>query len=121
MIDTLNPKTLSERLECIALELEDARIHHLGAAAAHTEAKRSLNLAEVKQRQAGVEGKNDTERDASLRLTFSKEYEVLEQAEDQLNEARCQLDVATLHWDLVRYQTRLYEASTVSPALLKAA
>ena len=77
MIDYLNPQALSERLECIALELGDARINLLGKVTAHNEVKRALNLAEAKLRQEGVEGKNDAERNASLRLSFSKKYEVL--------------------------------------------
>ena len=117
MNDILNLQILPARLEHTALELEDARINLLGAVTTHYEAKRSLNLAEAKQRQAGVEGKNDAERNAHLRLTLSKEYEALEQAEDQLSEARCQLELAMLHWDLARHQARLVEASTVSPII----
>lgn len=72
--------------------------------------KTSLVLCE------GVDGKNETQRTAKLRLELSAEYTALAEAEDALTEARCALEVARLEWDLARYQLRASEVSMVDMA-----
>ena len=86
--------------------LEDAQITLCGAVTAHAEAKRALEVAEALKLCEGVEGKNERERMAKLRLELNAEYAVLAEAEDALTEARCAFEVARLDWELVRYQLR---------------
>lgn len=86
--------------------LEDAQITLCGAVTAHAEAKRILELSEALKLCEGVEGKNDKERSAKLRLELSAETAALYEAEDALTEARCAYEVAKLEWDLARYQVR---------------
>lgn len=86
--------------------LEDAHISLCGAVTAHAEAKRALELAEAVKLCEGVEGKNDRERTAKLRLELNAEYTALAEAEDALTETRCAYEVARLEWDLTRYQVR---------------
>ena len=86
--------------------LEDAQITLCGAVTAHAEAKRALEVAEAVKLCEGVDGKNDKERTAKLRLELSAEYTTLAEAEDTLTEARCAFEVARLDWELVRYQLR---------------
>jgi hypothetical protein len=48
--------------------LEDAQIAYCGAVTAHAEAKRALEVAEAYKLCEGVEGKNEAQRTAKLRL-----------------------------------------------------
>ncbi len=91
--------------------LEDAQINLCGAVTAHAEAKRALELAEAVALCEGVEGKNEKERAARLRLELSTEYTALAEAEDALTEARCAFEVARLEWDLARFSIRAVETS----------
>lgn len=91
--------------------LEDAQIAFCGAVTAHAEAKRALELAEALKLCEGVEGKNEAQRDAKLRLELAVEYTALAEAEDALTEARCALEVARLEWDLARYSVRALEVT----------
>ncbi len=96
--------------------LEDAQIALCGAVTAHAEAKRALELAEAVALCAGVEGRNDKERAAKLRLELRGECEALAEAEDALTEARCSFEVARLEWDLARYSVRVLEPQTFREA-----
>ena len=89
--------------------LEDAQITLCGAVTAHAEAKRALELAEALKLCEGVDGKNERERTAKLRLELSSEYAALAETEDALTEARCAYELARLEWDLARYQLRALE------------
>ena len=84
--------------------LKDAQIALCGAVTAHAEAKRTLEHAEAVAFCNGVEGKNEKERAAKLRLELSAEYTALAETEDALTEARCGCELARLDWDLARYQ-----------------
>ena len=96
--------------------LEDAQITLCGAVTAHTEAKRTLEHAEAVAFCNGVEGKNEKERAAKLRLELSAEYTALAETEDALTEVRCAYEVARLEWDLCRYQVRMLGAQTFREA-----
>ena len=96
--------------------LEDAQITLCGAVTAHAEAKRTLELAEALKLCEGVDGKNERERTAKLRLELSAEYAALVEAEDALTEARCAFELARLEWDLVRYQVRFLETGVLRAA-----
>lgn len=89
--------------------LEDAQIALCGAVTAQAEAKRTFELAEAYKLTEGVDGKNEAQRAAKLRLELSAEYSALHEAEDALTEARCAYDVARLEWDLARYSVRALE------------
>ena len=86
--------------------VEDAQITLCGAVTAHAEAKRALELAEAVTLCMGVDGKNEKERAAHMRLELKNEHADLYRAEDALTEARCAYEVARLDWELVRYQLR---------------
>lgn len=89
--------------------LEAAHVRLYGAVTAHAEAKRVLELAEAVTLSMGVDGKNEAQRAAKLRLELSAEHKALHGAEDALAEARCAYEVARLEWDLVRYSVRALE------------
>ena len=89
--------------------LEDAHIRLCGAVTAHAEAKRIIELAEAYKLSEGVDGKNEKERAAKLRLELAAEYTALYEADDALTEARCAYEVARLEWDLARYSVRVLE------------
>ena len=96
--------------------LEDAQITLCGAVTAHAEAKRTLELAEALKLCEGVDGKNERERTAKLRLELSSEYAALSEAEDALTDARCAFELARLEWDSVRYQMRVLETVVLKAA-----
>ncbi len=101
--------TLLSQLRCAKNGLEDAQINLCGSVTAHAEAKRTLEHAEALKLCAGVDGKNERERTAKLRLELSAEYTALAEAEDALTEALCAYEGARLEWDLARYQMRALE------------
>lgn len=96
--------------------LEDAQIAFCGAVTAHAEAKRALELAEAHKLCEGLDGRNEKERAAKLRLELAPCYTALQEAEDALTEARCALEVARLEWDLARYSARVLEAGALREA-----
>ena len=89
--------------------LEDAHIRLCGALTAHAEAKRALELAEAYKLSEGIDGKNEKERAAKLRLDLDAEYSAFHESEDAMTEARCAYEVARLEWDLARYSVRILE------------
>jgi hypothetical protein len=110
------PASLLSQLQTAKNTLEDAQIAFCGAATAHAEAKRALELAEAHKLCEGVEGKNEAQRTAKLRLELSVEYTALAEAEDALTEARCAYDVARLEWELARYKVRMFESQCLGEA-----
>ena len=76
--------------------LEDAQITLCGAVTAHAEAKRIFERAEAYLICEGVDGKNEKERAAKLRLELTAAYHALHEVEDALTEARCAYEVARL-------------------------
>lgn len=106
---TAAPHTLLSQLQDAKNNLEDAQIALCGAVTAHAEAKRILERAEAYLLCEGVEGKNEKERAAKLRLELSAEYTAQAEAEDALTEVRCALEVTRLEWDLARYSVRILE------------
>ena len=113
----MNAASLPTQLNEAKNGLEDAQIAYCGAVVAHAEAKRALELARAHRLCEGVEGKNEAQREARLRLELDAEHSALEEAEDALAEARCSLDTAKLEWDLARYQVK---ASEIVPLHLAA-
>lgn len=107
---------LLTQLERAKNGLEDAQIAFCGAVTAHAEAKRGLELAEALKLCEGVEGKNEAQRDAKLRLELQTEYTALAEAEDALTEVRCALEVARLEWELARYKIRTFEVMSLEVA-----
>ena len=112
----MNAASLPTQLNEAKNGLEDAQIAYCGAVVAHAEAKRALELAKAYKLYEGVEGKNEAQREAKLRLELHAEHAALDEAEDALTEARCSLDTAKLEWDLVRYQVRMLEATVLPHA-----
>ncbi len=100
---------LTDALEKAALDLQDAQATYAGAVVAHAEAKRALELARAHLICAGVEGKNEAQREATMRLELEAEHAALFSADVALTEARCALERARLEWDLARYVVRTLE------------
>jgi hypothetical protein len=96
--------------------LEDAHIMLCGAITAYAEAKRALALGEALKLCEGVDGKNEAQRAAKIRLELETEHSALAEAEDALTEARCAYDVARLEWDLARFSVRALEPQTLRDA-----
>jgi exonuclease VII small subunit len=101
--------SLKTQLETAALSLQDALAEHAGAVVAVAEAKRALELARARLICQGVEGKNEAQREACIRLELHSLFEDLHEGEQTLTEARCSLERARLEWDLARYTLRALE------------
>ncbi|UQN09193.1 hypothetical protein [Deinococcus sp. QL22] len=69
-----------------------------------------LELAEAKAIAAGVEGKNEPERKAHLRLQLADQHVAVQAAEAGTRDARRDLDVARAALDCLRYHLRLLGA-----------
>ena len=108
---TASPYTLSAQLKAAKNGLEDAQITLCGAVTVHAEAKRALDLAEAHKLTEGVEGKNEKERAAKLRLEQEVEYTALCEAEDALSESRCAFELTRLEWELSRQQVKLLQVA----------
>lgn len=75
-----------------------------------------LDLAEAHLLAAGVEGRNEAERKANLRLQLAEHYHNLRDAEAGVSSARHDLEIARAWLDALRYQLRLLEVQTGSRA-----
>ena len=73
-------------------------------------AKRTLETAKGAHLLAGIEGKNQPERDARLEALTVEELAAVEFLEDEQALAKLQLEQAKLSWDLARYKVRALEA-----------
>ena len=72
--------------------------------------KRQLEAAQARHLCAGVEGKNQAERDARLECLIIEETTAVEFLEDEQATAKLRLEQARLSWDLARYKVRAIEA-----------
>ena len=75
-----------------------------------TLAKRTLETAKGTHLLAGLEGKNQAERDAKLETLVFEELTAVEFLEDEQAQAKLGLEQARLSWDLARYKVRAFEA-----------
>lgn len=81
----------------------------LEAAEAVVEAKALVDDGRMALLTAGVEGKNEAQREAAMRASLSVEYGILAAAEERARWTRHQADVAQLEVDRVRLRVRLME------------
>ena len=72
-------------------------------------AKRTLETGKGTNLLAGIEGKNQAERDARLETLVFEELAAVEFLEDEQAKARLGLEQAKLSWDLARYKVRTLE------------
>lgn len=105
------------QLQAVALDFEDAQARLMGAQ--HEVAVTGDKLASCKfqleEARAcalahGVEGKNEGQREAALRLSLSELYGEAHRLELKLSTAKLELSFAQLEWDTLRYRLRSYEA-----------
>ncbi len=101
--ETLRPHVFERARDKLvaAQERYTTAVNALLGARGQLETKRSALLVE------GAEGRNAESRDAAIRVQLNDDYEVQEQREAALNEARSDLEIARLEWDTLRYQVRL--------------
>ena len=92
--------------------LQGARTVHRDAANALAKAKYDLETKKVPLLVAGVEGKNQEQRDAVLREGLEADFKKVHEAEKTLTDARTELENAVTVWDCLRYQLRLVEVET---------
>jgi hypothetical protein len=103
--------TLSCRLEDAALDLNDATVKHTGAVVAVDEARQELEVERSRMICNGVDGKNEAQREAFIRLELDFLYTVLHVAETALTEARCELECSRTLFDVAKCSVRALEAS----------
>lgn len=76
------------------------------------EIKMELDTAEANLIVAGIEGKNEAERKANLRVQLGEKFDELHFAESAAAQARRDLEVARVRLDCLRYQLRLLEVQS---------
>ncbi|WP_104990836.1 hypothetical protein [Deinococcus sp. NW-56] len=100
-----------EVLEAATAELVRATCEYTRSAQIEADVRFKLEFAEAHAIVDGVEGRNEAERKANLRLSLSEEYSALKAAQDDLRDARRDLDVAQAMLNTLRYQLRLLEVT----------
>lgn len=105
----MSAASLLSRLEQTASTVVDAKAKLCGSLAEYTEAKRRLELEEARLTCQGIDGKNEAQRAAKLRLELEGLHQALHEAEDLLSEAKCQVEMAEVKWQLARYCVRVLE------------
>lgn len=108
-----------QQVQQLALDLEDtqARLmgaqHEVCALSDHLAAcKYQLDNARACALVEGVEGKNEAQREAALRLSLGELYQAIHETELKLSRAKLELTFAHLEWDTLRYRLRAYETAT---------
>lgn len=104
------------QLQRLALDFEDAQAKLMGAqyevsltGEQVAGCKYQLDNARACAIAQGVDGKNEAQRDASLRLSLSELHDDLHRLELKLSTARLELSFAQLEWDTLHYRLRAYE------------
>lgn len=99
----------TENLQDATVELFRATNELERSARVLAEIKFELDAEEATLIAAGVEGKNEAERKANLRLKLAEKYAELHGAELGAAQARRDVEVARIQLDGLRYQLRLLE------------
>jgi multidrug resistance efflux pump len=110
---TPTPQDLLNDFRVVQERLIEAQCTHAHALQNCNHAKWTLDLARAKVLVRGVEGKNEAVREAQIRLELDAQFEAVAEAEDELNEARCNLDATRLEWDGLRYTLRCLELADI--------
>lgn len=117
-MSTIIPDSLSiTQLQAVALDFEDAQARLMGAhhefaitADKLTVCRFQLDEARACGLSQGVEGKNEPQREAGLRLSLGELYAEIHRLELRLSNAKLELTFAQLEWDTLRYRLRSYES-----------
>ena len=105
------------QLQALALDFEDAQAKLMGAQ--HEVSITSDKLASCKYQleearataiAEGLEGKNEAQREATLRMSLGELYDKIHRLELKLFNHKLELSFAQLEWDTLRYRLRSYEA-----------
>ena len=110
-----DPLTIIQ-LQTVALEFEDAQAKLMGAHHEATLAGDRLAACRFQLEEArahaladGVEGKNEGQREAVLRLKLRELHEQEYRLSSALSSTKLELTFAQLEWDTLRYRLRSYE------------
>ncbi|GAA5514902.1 hypothetical protein Dcar01_03666 [Deinococcus carri] len=99
----------AQALDLATAELVRATREYARSAQMEADVRFELEFAEAHALAEGVEGRNEAERKANLRLALAEEYSALKAAQDGLRDARRDLDVAQALVSSLRSQLRLLE------------
>lgn len=104
------------QLQALALDFEDAQAKLMGAQHEVSGTSDELTACRFQLEEAkactlaqGVEGKNEAQREAALRLSLSELYGEAHRLELKLSTVKLELTFAQLEWDTLRYRLRAYE------------
>ena len=106
------PALNADAVRAASAEVVRALGEHERSARVLAEVKFELEGQEAGLVAAGIEGKNEAERKANLRLKLEGKYTELHAAEIGAAQARRDLEVARVRLDSLRYQLRLLEVQT---------
>ncbi|SEI65888.1 hypothetical protein SAMN04488058_101263 [Deinococcus reticulitermitis] len=103
------PALSADALRAASAEVIRATAELERSARVLAEVRFELDTQEAERIAAGIEGKNESERKANLRLQLSEKYAELSGAEIGAAGARADLDIAKVRLDCLRFQLRLLE------------
>lgn len=109
LTDALTPHALITGIRDVQERLTEAQCVYANALQSCNHAKRTLDRARAEVLVRGVEGKNEAVREAHIRLELDAYHDALAEVEDELNEARFNLEAVRLEWDGMRYTVRCLE------------
>lgn len=105
------------QLQAVALDFEDTQAKLMGAQHEVTTTGDKLSACRFQLDEAracalvqGIEGRNEAQREAALRLSLSELYAEIHRLEQKLSTSKLELIFAQLEWDTLRYRLRSYEA-----------
>lgn len=104
-----SPADLLTGFREVRVRLTEAQCLYAHALQGCHHAKGTLERARAEAIVRGVEGKNEAMREAALRLELDAQHEAVAEREDELNEARFNLEAVRLEWDELRYSLRCLE------------
>jgi hypothetical protein len=118
-MSVLSPASVQvQSVQQVALDFEDAHARLVGALHAFHQASAGLEScrhvlenARALRFAEGIDGKNAEQREAVLRLELRDLHIKLISQEQQLAQAKLELETARLEWDMLRYRLRAYEVA----------
>ena len=100
----------STRLQETKTALQGARAEFYECSKLAAQARASLETREATLIFEGeIQGKNETERKAALRVTLEVEYEALRQADEDQLDARASMEWHALEWEALNRELRVLE------------
>ena len=116
----MNTAQLIAQLRDAHAELVSALDAHHQAILHHAQAKAEFDDARMELIRDGVDGKNAETREAFIHGALPHQRQTLLRSEEALAQAKHELELARLSWELARYTVRIHELELETEPVLSA-